>query len=161
MTTHNVNYIRRCDSRIFLLRQLCCWVWTAKISKFLLISHIHLLLCYTTPVWLSLICGPQIRIVWFSRLSDTDNKYMYLEKVQRTVARIIFPDIEYEQRVQFLDIPLLYDFWMDLHVNDRAKFVFHFFYVSLYQLSDFFCVHSIFSILCNNKSIKLKFCSCN
>ena len=82
------------------------------------------------PVWLSLICGPQIRIVWFSMLSDTDNNYMYLEKVQRTVTRIIFPDIEYEQRIQFLDVPLLYDFLKDLHVNDRAKFVFHFFYVS-------------------------------
>lgn len=87
-----------------------------KLSAYI-ISHIHPLLCYTTPAW-------------FSTLSDTDNMYMYFEKVQRTVARIIFLDIEYEYRIQFLDIPLLYDFLKALHVNDRAKFVFHFFSVS-------------------------------
>ena len=49
---------------------------------------------------------------FYAMLSDHDKSR--IERIQRTCTIVIFPDLEYEQRLEKLDIPLLCDFLHDL-----------------------------------------------
>ena len=62
-------------------------------------SNIRSVLSYAAPAF-------------YTMLSDHDKSR--IERIQRTCTRVIFPDLEYEQRIEKLDIPLLCDFLHDL-----------------------------------------------
>ena len=62
-------------------------------------SYMRSLLVYGAPVWYTL-------------LSDTCKRK--LEGIQRSATRVIFPDLDYDERLSFLCMPLLQDFVFEL-----------------------------------------------
>ena len=100
--------ISKCDSRIFLLRQLKILGMDVKGLKTFYCSNIRSLLSYAAPAW-------------FSMLSDTDMGK--LEKVQHAATRVMLPHLDYEERLQVLDIPTLQKFLLDISERHFYKIV--------------------------------------
>ena len=96
---HIDEVVSKCDKRIFLLRQLKILGMNATGLKTFYCSNIRSVLSYAAPAF-------------YTMLSDHDKSR--IERIQRTCTRVIFPDLEYEQRIEKLDIPLLCDFLHDL-----------------------------------------------
>ena len=82
-----------------LLRQLKILGKNATGLKTFYCSNIRSVLSYAAPAF-------------YTMLSDHDKSR--IERIQRTCTRVIFPDLEYKQRIEKLDIPLLCDFLHDL-----------------------------------------------
>ena len=54
-------------------------------------SNIRSILCYAAPAFYTLL---------------SDNDKIRIERIQRTCTRVIFPDLEYDERIEKLGIPM-------------------------------------------------------
>ena len=86
-SNHITNIIRRCNSRLYLLRQLKILGMNTDGLKNFYIANIRSIISYASPSW-------------FSMLSGGDKAR--LEKVQRTATRFILPNFDYDERISIL-----------------------------------------------------------
>ena len=91
--------VSKCNIRLFLMRKLKTLGLDSQGLRIFYESNIRYLLVYGAPVWYTL-------------LSDTCKRK--LEGIQRSATTVIFPDMEYNERLSFLCMPLLQDFIFEL-----------------------------------------------
>ena len=103
---HVKEVVSKCDKRIFLLCQLKILGMNATGLKTFYWSKIRSVLSYAAPAF-------------YTMLSDHDKRR--IERIQRTCTTVTFPDLEYEQRVEKLDIPPLCDFLNDLGASHFCR----------------------------------------
>ena len=94
-SSHIEYLVSKCNSRLFLMRQLKSFGLNSDGLKTFYISNIRSILLYGAPAWHSLLS-----------LSSKEK----LESIQRSATRIITPDMCHKDRLDFLSIPLLNDF---------------------------------------------------
>ena len=70
------------------------------------ITNVRSIISYGAPAWHSLL---------------SKGNRLALEGIQRSATRIITPDLEYDQRVLFLSLPMLNDFLNDLSAKHFIK----------------------------------------
>ena len=96
---HIDEIISKCNKRIFLLPQLKILGMISSGLQTFYCSNIRSILCYAAPAFYTLL---------------SDNDKIRIERIQRTCTRVIFPDLEYDERIEKLGIPMLNDFLHDL-----------------------------------------------
>ena len=96
---HIDEIISKCNKRIFLLRQLKILGMNSSGLQTFYCSNIRSILCYAAPAFYTLL---------------SDNDKIRIERIQRTCTRVIFPDLEYDERNEKLGIPMLNDILHDL-----------------------------------------------
>ena len=101
-SSHVDHIISKCNSRLFLMRQLKVLGLNAAGLKTFYTSNIRSLLLYGAPAWHSILN------------STCKDK---LELVQRSASRIIYPDLCHEERLALLSLPLLNDFIFSICAN--------------------------------------------
>jgi hypothetical protein len=104
--THVCYLVSKCNSRLFLMRQLKCSGLNSHGLCIFYCSNIRSILTYASPAWYNLL----------SEYSKSD-----LERIQRSATRIIYPDFSYDARLQLLDLPTLGNFISHLSVNHFSR----------------------------------------
>ena len=94
-SSHIEYLVSKCNSRLFLMRQLKSYGLNSDGLKTFYISNIRSILLYGAPAWHSLLS-----------VSSKEK----LESIQRSATRIITPDLCHIESLDFLSIPLLNDF---------------------------------------------------
>lgn len=94
-STHVDNIILKCNSRIFLLRQLKILGMDIAGLKSFYTANIRSILTYASPAW-------------YFFLSDGDK--IRLSRIQRAATRAILPNINYDDRLKFLNLSSIHDF---------------------------------------------------
>ena len=96
---HVDQIISSCNSRLYLLRQLKILGMNSDGLKRYFCANIRSLISYASPAW-------------FFMLSNHDRDR--LEKIQRSATRTILPDFSYEDRLEILCLPTVYNFIFEL-----------------------------------------------
>ena len=92
---HVEHLVKKCNSKLFLMRQLRKVGMDKNGLKTYYCTNIRSVLAYASPVF-------------YNFLSDTTKSK--LEHVQDSATKIIEPDLEYPDRLKFLELPSLCDF---------------------------------------------------
>jgi hypothetical protein len=99
---HVENLISKCNSRLFLMRQLKNLGLNKRGLCVFYCSNIRSILTYAAPVWHEFL---------------TTQSRTLLESIQRSATRIIYPDFSYEERLRFLSLSPINDFIFKLSFN--------------------------------------------
>jgi hypothetical protein len=94
-TSHVSNIVRKCNSKLFLMRQLKGLGLSSKGLNTFYCSNVRSIITYAAPAW-------------YSFLTSKDK--LQLEKIQRAATRVIYPDSSYEQRLNLLHLPTISSF---------------------------------------------------
>lgn len=105
-TAHVKETIKKCNSRIHQMKKLKAFGMNQKGLLIYYKSNIRSLLTNATPAWYSLL---------------TDENRELLDKVQQAATRVISPDLDYENRLSYLNLSKLEAFIEQQSVNHFYK----------------------------------------